>query len=368
MEDAISVRAERQFNGFWIPVDRQALNRDEQGVPANPKRSNTDWHTGSSVQAHGVCRIKQARIRFFAPNRYPHGGHLDRRGVVFTRHSRRVAYPHAPRILQRQIREIASRGSFIPRANTHLPGRAALLGNAVPDASNYYHFWIDSIGDLLFLQKVLPMELQPDYWLMSHAGQPWQYEIMDMLGIDHDRVIPFSDHSHIVADELLVPVRDKRLEHLMPGLVECIRGASPVPTRHESSRRALYITRNDSRRRPVQNETAVQDLVLHHGFEVRSLSGMSVADQIELFASADIVVATHGAGLTNLMWCQPGTTVIELLPNRHQFPCFYNISRQRSLHHQIIHCSQPGTERGLTAPMSVPLEPLEIALEQHRTA
>jgi capsular polysaccharide biosynthesis protein len=33
---------------------------------------------------------------------------------------------------------------------------------------------------------------------------------------------------------------------------------------------------------------------------------------IEQFAAAAVVIAPHGAGLANLVFCAPGTTVIEL--------------------------------------------------------
>ena len=37
-----------------------------------------------------------------------------------------------------------------------------------------------------------------------------------------------------------------------------------------------------------------------------------VKDQMKTFAEASHVLAAHGAGLTNLLWCQPGTKVIEI--------------------------------------------------------
>jgi hypothetical protein len=39
---------------------------------------------------------------------------------------------------------------------------------------------------------------------------------------------------------------------------------------------------------------------------------MSTKKQIELFSAASHVISTHGAGLTNLLWCPIGTKVIEI--------------------------------------------------------
>lgn len=368
LEDALSIQADRLGNDRWIPVEHQTLVKDAQDPSPHPQNDPLGWYQDPRPGITGICRLERARIRFFEPRQHQTEPGADRRAGVFTRSARRLGHPHAPRTLARQIRAGGVKRAFRRRDATHLEGRVALLGNAVFDANNYYHFWLDSIGDFLFLQHALPADLQPERLLLSHAGQPWQDEILDMLGIDRARIIHFSDQPHIITDELLIPVRDKGGARLTPGLVDCVRKATPLPSDPPHPGRALYITRKDSSRRPVHNENAVRDRVQRRGFEVHALSGMPVADQIELFTAADIVVATHGAGLTNLMWCQQETTVIELVPDRHRMPCFRDICRQRNLNHHAIRCPQPGTEKGLAAPMTVPLEQLDAALQHHRPA
>lgn len=44
------------------------------------------------------------------------------------------------------------------------------------------------------------------------------------------------------------------------------------------------------------------------------LEGRSLSEQIAIFASARVVVAQHGAALANLVWCRPGTGVLEIAP------------------------------------------------------
>ncbi|WP_231362276.1 MULTISPECIES: DUF563 domain-containing protein [unclassified Thioalkalivibrio] len=236
------------------------------------------------------------------------------------------------------------------------------MGNEVSDACNYYHFWLDTVGDLLMLRDTLPSSLQPDRFLVSHAGAPWQDEILHRMGIAPEQVTRYADHERLTADELLVPLRGKGAVGVTPGLVNRIRREVNPRIDAPQAGRLLYISRGDSPRRTVTNEAEVRDLVRRYGIEVLELSGMSVADQIDLFASARLVVATHGAGLTNLMWCQEGTTVIELLPDRHRNPCFRDICAQRQLRHDAILCPQAGATKGLDAPMTVTLDELHALL------
>jgi len=48
--------------------------------------------------------------------------------------------------------------------------------------------------------------------------------------------------------------------------------------------------------------------------------------QVELFANASVIIATHGAGLSNLAFCQPGTKVLELFNNTLSTHAFYTVA------------------------------------------
>ncbi len=55
---------------------------------------------------------------------------------------------------------------------------------------------------------------------------------------------------------------------------------------------------------------------------------MSVKEQVKLFAEAELVVAAHGAALTNLVFCSPGTRIVELFPPDYVNVCFWALSTQ----------------------------------------
>lgn len=79
--------------------------------------------------------------------------------------------------------------------------------------------------------------------------------------------------------------------------------------------RRIYISRDDARLRRVLNERRLLPRLESLGFERAVLGELPVARQIALFRQADIVVAPHGAGLTHIAWCKPGTKIVEFFPN-----------------------------------------------------
>jgi capsular polysaccharide biosynthesis protein len=49
-------------------------------------------------------------------------------------------------------------------------------------------------------------------------------------------------------------------------------------------------------------------------------------EQVAIMHNCEIVVAPHGAGLTNILFCQLGITVIELLADKYPASCFYRMA------------------------------------------
>jgi capsular polysaccharide biosynthesis protein len=63
----------------------------------------------------------------------------------------------------------------------------------------------------------------------------------------------------------------------------------------------------------MRNRDELMAAISQLGFEKYVLEDLTPEEQIELFYDADVVVGTHGAGLTNLLF-SPHTRVLELFP------------------------------------------------------
>lgn len=48
--------------------------------------------------------------------------------------------------------------------------------------------------------------------------------------------------------------------------------------------------------------------------KIIALEGMRLKDQIRIFRHASCVILQHGAAMANLIWCRPGTLVVEIGP------------------------------------------------------
>lgn len=76
--------------------------------------------------------------------------------------------------------------------------------------------------------------------------------------------------------------------------------------------RKIFIARGETLSHQLGNERELAQVAQMCGFESVVLDGMRLEDQVALFASATHVIGAHGAGLANIVFCKPGTKILEL--------------------------------------------------------
>ena len=109
--------------------------------------------------------------------------------------------------------------------------------------------------------------------------------------------------------------------------------------------RRLFISRQGASSRRCLNEAALFALLAPQGFERLQLETLPVKEQLEAFAAAAVVVGVHGAGLTNLVACRPGATVLELLPGDGPFNHYFLMASVLGLRHGHLIGQRPDPAR-----------------------
>ncbi len=98
----------------------------------------------------------------------------------------------------------------------------------------------------------------------------------------------------------------------------------------------LYISRSEASNRKLSNERELQAALERLGFTTLLLEHLDVAEQINAFAAATIIVAPHGAGLTNLLFCNEGTSILELRPDYHDNDGYARLSETLALDYHLV--------------------------------
>jgi capsular polysaccharide biosynthesis protein len=118
-----------------------------------------------------------------------------------------------------------------------------------------------------------------------------------------------------------------KLPKALTALRNRVLAGQPRPVR----RRRVYVMRDPTRSRRLENEPQVIQLCLHHGFEVVQPEHHSLREQTALFQAADFIVGVKGAALTNAIFCSEGANLLVLSPSDWVDPFFWDIAGQLGL-------------------------------------
>jgi capsular polysaccharide biosynthesis protein len=95
----------------------------------------------------------------------------------------------------------------------------------------------------------------------------------------------------------------------------------------------IYVARTDAHNRVAENEAELIDFLDKQGVRIIVPGTLSVAEQIAAFRAARLVIGPHGAGMSNIAFCQPRNFVYELLPRNYANACINRIAQSVGLNY-----------------------------------
>lgn len=200
-------------------------------------------------------------------------------------------------------------------------------------ATNYYHFLFDALPRFGVFRECLP-EHQIDAVILPHSAG-YQRQLIEMMGLRTDLIDP-ADGTWYQADRLLVPSTPNESISCPHWVLDWVRATFP-PSRETRRRRRLYISRGDEpNTRRFLHEAELMVALDKWNFESIDPGKLTVQEQINTFADAEIVVGAHGAGLTNIAFCQKDTSVIELFAKDYVHLGLWSIAVAAGLDYRYI--------------------------------
>ncbi|MGB3512439.1 MAG: glycosyltransferase family 61 protein, partial [Microcoleaceae cyanobacterium] len=216
-----------------------------------------------------------------------------------------------------------------------IDGKVAILSSL--SGNVYFHWMVDLLPRIEILRRGVNLA-EIDWFVVNNNQQPFQQETLKAVGIPEKKILASDRHPYIQAKNLVVPSFASYLGWLQPWglkflrqvfLTEKILSKSGFPER-------IYISRDNAKYRRVLNEVEVQDILKKVGFITVTPEAMSLENQIATFAHAKIIIAPHGSGLTNIVFCNLGAKVIELFSPHYLRYYYWQISQLLGLEHYYL--------------------------------
>jgi len=217
---------------------------------------------------------------------------------------------------------------------TVLEGTTAVITASGCDM--YYHWMFDVLPRIKILNDSGFTKDNIDRYIIDYREIAFQKEALSSLGIPTDKISRSNDHFsyHMLCERLLVPSLPSELDVVSADA--CTFLVDTFLDKKKKSRfgKRIYLKRTG--KRTIVNNAAIEAQLSDLGFEPVECEKFSIREQAAIFHHAEVLIGPHGAAFSNVVFCKPGTKVIEFFSPRWINPCYWTICNQVSASYYYI--------------------------------
>lgn len=210
---------------------------------------------------------------------------------------------------------------------------------ATPDEPDNWGMWL-----FQGVRSAVEFQREPDRYakFLCAVRAPWQRDLLRAAGLDPARLLEqdVSRHYRLRHAGLVTQTRrdliltdndcaafDELAERMLPQ-ADAPAHARIFVSRLSRTRRGAY--------RGLENEEALIAALGEHGFVAIEPEQLSLADQIKLFRSAEVVVGLGGAAMFNAAFCRAPTRIVTIESTTTYLDAHTNIFASRGLEYGVI--------------------------------
>ena len=210
---------------------------------------------------------------------------------------------------------------------------APVLVLAGKPGTNYGH-WIHQMLPRLFLAEKSGWK-PSDFGLVVINETPngFAEETLIKAGFDASQLIRTSADLHIQGSPLVVPsipAAGNPPEWISSFLRSRFSSNQSKPFKR------IYTSRANAKWRKITNEPSLYPILNEFGFEIVFPESLDFPTTVKLFESAEVVCGMHGANLSSICFCKPGSTLIEIYHPQHPEIYFWTTATGAGLNYCFL--------------------------------
>ncbi|MFC0514572.1 DUF563 domain-containing protein [Mucilaginibacter angelicae] len=231
------------------------------------------------------------------------------------------------------------RSAYVGALN--LPERKRLAGISfsfltIGAEAGYYHFLFESIPKAGLFGTMLS---RADHLLFNGPATDWKLKWLRKAGIDTTKIIWMDGASHYECEQLVFTSRliaDQQISAWCLGTLSKLFGLSAGLPPATSPRKVILISRKGLGKREISWESEI--LNAFPEIEKVDFSALGPDETIHKLRNTTHIIGPHGAGLSNIYLCRPGTKVMEIYPEKVTYqPCYQRISALCRLEYVLMY-------------------------------
>jgi len=211
---------------------------------------------------------------------------------------------------------------------------------------NYYHW----LCDILVRVNLVRKKIGNNFFLMlpkdfSNAG--FCRETLKAIGVQPERILTLDKREAVKAKTVIFPTwlmsgnknltsHDQAIIETRDDVIDNLKNKLSF-----SLGEKIFISRSKAPKRKIINQKEVEQFLSKAGFAIVNMEDLSFEQQVSASYNAKHIIAQHGAGLTNILFCKEGTAILELKPKSFTYltgNCFLELAQAAKLNYLCQHC------------------------------
>jgi len=194
--------------------------------------------------------------------------------------------------------------------------------------AGYYHWITESLPRALLMKDMYPDAVP----ILPSERYSNYLKSLECLGFRCVEKFP-TDRNVVILDPILTEC-PRSFGTTAPALLHRVRD---LVVEHFScdmvcnNAKIVYVSRRQARGRYILNEKEVIENLRSFGAEVVCFEDLCFQEQVHLMMDTRILVSIHGAALTNMMFMNAGSKIVEIIPHKNGI-FDYNIVRNSFKH------------------------------------
>ena len=230
-----------------------------------------------------------------------------------------------------------------PRLKKKFKGRILSLAQGASGHKNYSHWLFDILPKIKLYSEIYNIE-DLDFIYLYKLNN-FQLESLKLIGWHNLKTIDSKKFRHVQADEIICTDHPsyyrgyilEQAKNVPTWIVKWLRNSFLDKAEKFECNDKIYIDRSSGAKHcQFINETEINEYLKEKGFTKYKLEDLSFSKQLYLFKNAKYIVGSHGAGFSNLAFCNENTNIIEVRPKDHPNTIYNRLSDINKLNYRLI--------------------------------
>jgi len=207
---------------------------------------------------------------------------------------------------------------------------------------HYFHWFCDSLPR--FIQAKNVNNKYPILLPKSIENIDYIKKSIDILEINY---ITYNDQENTKVKDLFVSSHSAPSGNYnnktINSLAKSLKSNKKIEA--DNDYRNIWISRSKSKHRKIKNESEILPLLNRFNFKIIHPEEYTFEEQISIYKNANILGGLHGGGLTNILFMNEGTKLLEVRRENDDLNnCYYTLASELGINYYYVNSKSQGED------------------------